>query len=424
MIIDKPVIYKTLRNIALFYVIYFFSGNILRGAVSPNWIGELAWVALWCAIVWLIVICPFIKDTKREPDPLERRLYKAREREKDVKQRTLAMPTISDETQTLRTARLSDIRNCLSDTPWEWLWADTSTLTRLYLCAEKETCPAIIHIDEKDRVDYIEATIGGHMERFVNRAYAESKKMESAILAAPVNAFMEVSIPDASWSWLNYEERKIILTSKARGLKSCSAVLKQQSDGHITSILVSSKGEKAKRIYLKKASAPCNASDKPAQKLPEASCDHGNEITPSAVQSPVEAPRMSNGMPSVGEQANKEESAPVDVESEGPLLNPSDTPELEDWVIEANAKNIAESMAQSLEEQACEADSQGKPTVSIKWPEGLQTVTEVKALTKILVGRCGFTNASIDAEKMTITLDLPVPSNEDNEEYESFTEDD
>lgn len=428
MTINKEAIMSTIKRISAMYVAYFIIATSVKDYFTATMpLGAFMWDVLWALATFFFILLPLWEQVKKEKPYDPRAFILASEEE--AKKRKIAedaRPKVSAETNTLRVKRLPDIRCCLSDTAWDWKWADTSTVSRLYLYTREKTVHASIHIDVKDRLDYIEAVIDGHVEKFINAPYVEARRAEAAILDKPVQCFMAGAIPDASWLWENYDEQVIRMSSKTRKLNNILAKLKVQPDGSISSILVTLRNGKTQRIYAKKVSASKVERSKVSTARTERPQSAVEPLSGTVTAEPAKTDSVASETAQRGVSEMPAGAPPAPAEgkdAEGPLLNPTDVPDLPQSVIEANAKNIAEYMAQGLEEMACRV-ADGERYVVIPWPEGMQTVTEVAALGEILVANNGFLSFEVDAKTKMLSLEVPAQEEDCDFDQEDFPEND
>lgn len=404
---------------AIFFFIWFLAYSIADAILGWLFGDSTVWNVLW----FFATVCSFIVMVVRPVYHFhndERTRRNAAAQDDSLQWDFSTTPDysqVSRETQTMRQAYTADINTCLADADCTWQWANSSSLSRIYLNPKGNAANAeegTLHIVD-GRVEYV--SVGTH--RYLNTALLEAKRGERVRMETPVVEFMKNAIPDAKWTWEDADAGVIYLSSSKVGVRDAVATLRFAKDGHITSVNIqmpdgsvrnvknrAPASQQASRAATTTAQKSSSNSPKAKEKKTSANAKGAGEAHPAAEKREISKTRSTIVSCKKPEQAV--DVLPTAEETTANLLKPTDVPPVAEDVLKRSAYQMADFDALEISELAMAAEERSETSFVRKWPEGLQTKMEAEFYAEAIVSRGAFQKAEINAENETIRFHLQV----------------
>ena len=387
-----------------FALIYAIADTFL-GWIFRSWMPlQVLWAVLWFAVACFMVILPVVTSV----GSLEKETVSAQTTAKEstippqavgVREEPAESAVIAD----IRAIRTPDIEACLGDSGCLWYWANSVTIDRIYVYPADAICKATEAelVVQGNRIPYIDVKVPayGMSSRFVNKAYVESIRVARAEKDAPISAFLSSCLPDAEWTWKDVEKGLICISSHEAGLNAVTGkLLAAKGDGHFYAVELFNHARK--RLVPKKAkpiTQPQQEAKKSQQPVSASSAapvtDNTGELAPIAqVNVPGTAVTASDShSTSVSRGADYKETpvetnlSPEEEIGDAGLLRPTEDPGLTPEQLTNHAKLTWADNADTYTEYAMSAIESGETSFTVKWPEGIQTLSEATALAQYIV---------------------------------------
>lgn len=387
-----------------FALIYAIADTFL-GWIFRSWMPlQVLWAVLWFAVACFMVILPVVTSV----GSLEKETVSAQTTAKEstiplqavgVREEPAESAVIAD----IRAIRTPDIEACLGDSGCLWYWANSVTIDRIYVYPADAICKATEAelVVQGNRIPYIDVKVPayGMSSRFVNKAYVESIRVARAEKDAPISAFLSSCLPDAEWTWKDVEKGLICISSHEAGLNAVTGkLLAAKGDGHFYAVELFNHARK--RLVPKKAkpiTQPQQEAKKSQQPVSASSAapvtDNTGEPAPIAqVNVPGTAVTASDShSTSVSRGADYKETpvetnlSPEEEIGDAGLLRPTEDPGLTPEQLTNHAKLTWADNADTYTEYAMSAIESGETSFTVKWPEGIQTLSEATALAQYIV---------------------------------------
>lgn len=373
-------------------------GSILTGTIGRIFSGNKFTEAIWGIILFALFAYVLVIPTLEEMGikvPLGKRRTSVLD---DIKKEQDAIEAIkrnaprpSAEVDAYRNAYLQDIYACLAETGLSWSWASMHATQTVILTDGKVSFQGKLSLDTNQRVVYISATINGEEQRFFNSAYLAARRVEQQIFDAPIVEFIKNTIPDAVWYWDNIESRTIILSSKAKKIDNILCHVNKAFDGHISSLSFTTK-DGVRKYITARAKRKTDANASPSKTTVPATAGTENATRTSEFTSVVKVASPT----SVQET---EDTKPESEDIKDFSLKTTDEPPVSDDDIRRSTKLVADYVAADINELATSAENEGRHSIVLKWPEGIQTLREAEFFAEAVCEGGNFTTANIDAKK-------------------------
>lgn len=401
-----------------FALIYAIADTFL-GWIFRSWMPlQVLWAVIWFAVACFMVILPIVTSV----GSLEKETAAAQTMPKEstvpsqavgVREEPAASAVIAD----IRAIRTPDIEACLGDSGCLWYWANSVTIDRIYVYPADAICKATEAelVVQGNRIPYIDIKVPvcGMSSRFVNKAYVESIRVARAEKDAPISVFLSTCQPDAEWTWKDVEKGLICISSREAGLNAVTGkLLAAKGDGHFYAVelfnharkrlvpkrtkpITQPQQQEVKKFQQPVTASPAAAEETKDSSLPSAAPAPANAGEPAPfaqVNIPGTAVTASDGhSTSVSRGADYKETpvetnlSPEEEIGDAGLLRPTEDPGLTPEQLTNHAKLTWADNADTYTEYAMSAIESGETSFTVKWPEGIQTLSEATALAQYIV---------------------------------------